>query len=249
METSELILAAVAVFAGATLQSAIGFGFALIAGPAMFAALEPPAAVVTLYALGTILNTLVLAGEARGSEVRTAQFTRVIAWSLPGVVGGVFVLLALSKPSLQVVVGICVVIAVTIHANAGLAAETGASRRAEAAAGLAAGTLTTTTATSGPPLVLLLRHDGARPEEFRDTMAALLLALNILGAGALLISGEDLDLPGLAVFALLAALVVAARPGGRFIFDHLDERVFRVAGLALIAISGVASIVAGFLTI
>ena len=116
-----------------------------------------------------------------------------------------------------------------------------------AAAGLTAGTLTTTTATAGPPLVLFLQSTGARPEEFRDTMAAQLLGLNIMGAIALVLAGGRAELPELWVLAVLLSMVVVGRSAGRVLFDRFDHRTFRVAGLGLIVVSGVASIVAGVL--
>ena len=60
MEPLELILVAVGVMAGATLQSATGFGFALVAGPAVFAATEPAEAITVLLALGAVLNLLMM---------------------------------------------------------------------------------------------------------------------------------------------------------------------------------------------
>jgi uncharacterized protein len=245
MDTLELLLVAVGVFAGATLQSAIGFGFALVAGPAVFGVTEPEEAITILLALGTALNLLIMLAEKRPSEVRRADTVRILAWATPGVVGGIFILIALSKPTLQVIVGVCVVVAVAIQSRTGRPEPTEGNPFARAAAGLSAGTLTTTTATAGPPLVLFLQSTGARPEEFRDTMAAQLLGLNILGAIALVLAGGRAELPELWVLAVLLWTVVAGRSAGRILFDRFDHHTFRVAGLALIVVSGLASIVAG----
>ena len=57
-----MVLAAAAAFTGASVQSATGFGFALVLSPALFAVLEPLEAVWALLALGVVLN---LAGAAR----------------------------------------------------------------------------------------------------------------------------------------------------------------------------------------
>ena len=50
------IAAGVAVLAGAALQSATGFGFALVSAPLLFAAAEPEEAVALLILLGLIVN-------------------------------------------------------------------------------------------------------------------------------------------------------------------------------------------------
>jgi uncharacterized protein len=245
IEPIEVILLAVATFGGAMLQSAIGFGFALVAGPAAFAFLEPIEAVAVLYVLSTVLNLLVLGGEDRLGEASPAQVARVVAWAIPGIVAGLFILLALSKPVLQVLVGIGVVLAVAIDIRSAGPAEPGATRLAEGVAGLTAGVLTTTTATSGPPLVILLRRIGLGPMSFRVTMAALLLSLNVLGSIGLALSGESLALPRLGELALLVTVVMVASRAGRVVFDMLDEKLFRATGLALILATGVASVAAG----
>jgi uncharacterized membrane protein YfcA len=249
MEPLEVILVALGVTAGATLQSAMGFGFALVAGPAVFAVAEPAEAITILLALGTILNLLIILAERRPSEVRRSEVVRILAWAAPGVVAGVYILLALSKPTLQVVVGVCVIVAALIQARAGHAEPSQGNPFARATAGLAAGTLTTTTATAGPPLVLFLQSTGIRPEAFRDTMAALLLGLNIMGAIALVLTDGRAELPHLAILAVLAWMVVVGRSAGRLFFDRFDPRSFRVAGLGLIIVSGLASIVAGLIAI
>ena len=242
-----MILVALGVIAGATLQSAMGFGFALTAGPALFAVTEPAEAITILLALGTALNLLIMVAEKRPSEIRRGETFRILAWAGPGVVGGIFILVALSKPTLQVIVGICVIVAVAIQARGGRVEPRKGDPVVLAAAGLTAGTLTTTTATAGPPLVLFLQSTGARPEEFRDTMAAQLLGLNIMGAIALVLAGGRAELPELWVLAVLLSMVVVGRSAGRVLFDRFDHRTFRVAGLGLIVVSGVASIVAGVL--
>lgn len=245
MEALEITLVAIATFAGATLQSATGFGYALLAGPATFAAFEPGEAISLLLALGTMLNVMIIASERRESAIRRRELVRVLAWAVPGVVAGVLILLAISKPAVQVIVGACVLLAVGIQLRRPRIPSGGVGTGAQAVAGFAAGTLTTTTATSGPPLVLLLERAGAGPEEFRDTMAALLLALNIMGAIALALAGGRAELPGAAIMALLVALVALGRFVGRLVFERLDAESFRLAGLALIVAAGLGSIAAG----
>ena len=243
----ELTLLALATFAGATLQSATGFGYALLAGPATFAAADPAEAITILLALGTVLNILIMAGERRESSIRTTELAPILAWAVPGVVAGIFILLALSKSTLQVIVGVCVIVAVGVQVHRGRSNRRNTTAAAQAVAGLAAGTLTTTTATAGPPLVLLLERAGATPEEFRDTMAALLLGLNILGAIALVVAGDRAELPEAGILALLVAAIVLGRSIGRLVFDRFDAESFRLAGLGLIVASGLGSIAAGIL--
>ena len=55
-----MLLAAVAAFAGAFVQSATGMGFALVLSPALFAVMDPEEAVTAVLLLGAVLCALIL---------------------------------------------------------------------------------------------------------------------------------------------------------------------------------------------
>ncbi|MEX2194414.1 MAG: sulfite exporter TauE/SafE family protein [Thermoleophilaceae bacterium] len=244
-ETLAAVAAATAL--GALLQSAGGFGFALVAGPALFAALSPHEAVGTLLVLGAGLNLLVLLGERRPTDVRRSDVGPMIACAVPGVAAGVAILDALPKPTLQVLVGAGVLSAA--GAQAVLRAEPAphhpAGRASSYPVGLLAGTLTTATSVNGPPLVLWLRARGARPGELRDSLAASFLALNALGAVALALLGGAGRAFDPAVIALLAPVTVVGHAAGRRVFTRLPARRFHALGLALVVAAGTASVAAG----
>src|SRR3954454_20485310 len=89
--------AALALFAGAALQSATGFGFALVSAPILFALLGPREA-ATVGVLGTVATTLLaLAGERRRPQVRVGDASALLAWSLPGLAIGALALRELSE--------------------------------------------------------------------------------------------------------------------------------------------------------
>ena len=76
------VAAAVAVAAGAALQSAVGFGFALVCAPLLYAALSPEEAVGLLVVLAVEVNLLTLLGERRRpapSWPRRARRRRLVA--------------------------------------------------------------------------------------------------------------------------------------------------------------------------
>jgi uncharacterized protein len=243
---TELILVGLATFAGAVVSSATGFGFALVLSPALFAVLEPAEAITTILVLSAVLSVLILYGERRRPRVRRREFWVAMAWSVPGLVAGVFILLALSKPSLQVFVGVAVLAAVGVRLYDHGRPTGELPLYARPAAGFAAGALTTTTGTNGPPLILMLERLGVAPAEFRDTIAALFLALDVAGTLALLaISPESLALPGVVALLVLLLLVALGRTVGRAIFERLNAESFRIAVLCLIVANAFASIVAG----
>src|SRR3954471_18291573 len=103
-----MVLAAVAAFGGAFVQSATGMGFALVLSPALFAVLDPEEAVTSVLLLGAVLCALVWFESRR---VGTHGLGRLLLPALPGLAVGVVVLAALSKPALQIGVGVVVVTA------------------------------------------------------------------------------------------------------------------------------------------
>ena len=83
------------MFAGAALQAATGFGFALLAAPLAFAALDPHEAIGLLLLLGMEIGVLTLATEGRRPRPMVRRCVIVLAWAVPAAVAGVAVLRAL----------------------------------------------------------------------------------------------------------------------------------------------------------
>src|SRR4051794_9320577 len=164
------IAAGVAVLAGAALQSATGFGFALVSAPLLFAATEPAEAVGLLILLGLVVNLMTLGTEGRRPRPLVRDSLVMVGFGIPGVFAGVVLLHALSSTALQ--------IGVTLGVFATLAVRALARRRgagpgmvpgwAAPAAGFTSGALATSTNTSGPPVVLYALARGATPVETRD---------------------------------------------------------------------------------
>jgi uncharacterized membrane protein YfcA len=240
-----MVLAAVAALTGAAVQSATGFGFALILSPALFAVLEPVEAVSTLLVLGLALNMLVLFERGRPEHVDWRALAPMLLAALPGLAVGAVALTQLSKATLQVAVGIGVILAAAWQLR-----QRGQSRRPRLppmtgwAVGFASGVLTTSISVSGPPIVLWLEARGVRPEEFRASLAASFLALNLAG-GALLLAAEGAGSLDAGVVGPLLALVALGYALGSLAFRRIDRERFFVAVLLLVAATGVASVVAG----
>jgi uncharacterized membrane protein YfcA len=234
-----MILAALAALVGAAVQSATGFGFALVLSPALFAVMEPAEAVTALLLLGAVLNTLVLLER---HDARWQLLPPLLLAALPGLLAGVLLLSVLSKEALQVGVGVAVIAAAAWQQRRAAAAH----RVPAAVAGFASGVLTTSISISGPPLVLWLEAQRLRPAEFRATLAALFLALNLVG-GAVLLGIEGSGAVDLAELGPLLALVLVGHALGTFAFRRLDQRRFATVVLALVFCTGVASVLGGLL--
>lgn len=242
-----MILAATATLVAASVQSATGFGFALILSPAMLALLEPEEAVSALLILGFALNLLLLFGrDGEPAAVRWRAVAPMLLAAVPGLAGGILILAVVSKPALQVAVGTAVVGAAILQAR-------GAPRtprdgreptlRSACAVGLASGALTTSTTVSGPPIVLWLQSQGVEPRELRASLAASFLGLSVAGGALLALGGALAVVPGV-VLPLLVVTAAGQLLGARA-FRRLDPAGFRPVVLALVLAAGTASLMAG----
>jgi uncharacterized membrane protein YfcA len=240
------IAAGIAVVAGAALQSATGFGFALVSAPLLFAATEPEQAVGLLILLGLIVNVMTLATEGRRPQPLVRESAVILAFGLPGVFVGVVALRALSSAALQVAVtlGVFATLAVrALAARRGAAPAAGPPRWAAPAAGFTSGVLTTSTNTSGPPIVLYALARGATPVQTRDTLTVTFIGFALLGAAALALGGGDWVPSGAALAALVPA-VVAGHLAGRRVFARIAGRHYEpvlTAVLIATALAGLAT--------
>jgi uncharacterized membrane protein YfcA len=239
-----MALAAVAAFAGAAVQSATGFGFALVLSPALFAVMDPVEAVTALLVLGLALNLLVLFEGGRPEHVDWRALAPMLVAAVPGLAIGAVALTQLSKEVLQVAVGVAVIAAAGWQLRERARGHRPIPPAAAWGAGFASGALTTSISVSGPPLVLWLEARGVRPEEFRASLAASFLALNLVG-GVVLLAAEGTGAFDAGSVAVLLALVVAGYALGALAFRRLDRERFFTLVLALVAATGVASVLAG----
>jgi uncharacterized membrane protein YfcA len=262
------VLAGGAVMTGAALQSAVGFGFALVAAPLLYAAApSPEQAVGLMIVLGMEVNLLTLLAERRRPDPAWGEVAAVVAWSLPGALAGVAVLRALDAVALQVLVtaGVLAALAVNLRVRAAPAAGAGPAgdaaltggaaparpaspraRWARPAAGLSSGALNTTTSTGGPPLVLLLLARGLRPQVVRDTLTASFLGLGVVAAAALALTGTSEAVPDAAWLAALVPLAAAGQIAGRPLFARLAAARSYERMLTLVLVVTVA---AGLITV
>ena len=240
-----MVLAALAAFAGAFVQSATGFGFALVLSPALFAALEPVEAVTALLALGLVLNLLVMFEHGRPEHVHWRRLVPLLAAAVPGLLLGALALSQLSKQTLQVAVGAAVILAAAWQLrHRRRQTRPRLIRGAGLAVGLSSGALTTSISISGPPIVLWLEAHDLSPADFRATLAASFLALNLAGGLLLLVAEGGSAFQAATVLPLLGLVLVGHALGGAA-FRRLDRERFFTAVLVLVVATGLASIAAG----
>ena len=234
-----MLLAALAAFAGAFVQSATGMGFALVLSPALFAVMDPEEAVTAVLILGAVLCGLVLL-ESR--HVEPHGLRRLMIAAVPGLPLGVVFLVALSKATLQVGVGVVVVAAALWQLRHGA----GALRLNALVAGFFSGLLTTSISVNGPPLALWLESERVPPPVFRTTLAASFLILDVAGI-ALIVAREGSDVVDPGRIGPLVACVLVGYGLGAAGFRRLDAERFSTVVSMVVICTGLASVAAGIL--
>jgi uncharacterized protein len=244
------VAAAGAVMAGAALQSAVGFGFALVAAPLLYAAApSPEQAVGLMTVLGLEVNLLTLLAERRRPDPVWRDVVAVVAWSLPGALAGVAVLRALDALALQLLVTAGVLIALAVNLRARPTARPAPATVAWWArplAGLSSGALNTSTSTGGPPVALLMMARGLRPAVVRDTLTTSFVGFAAVSVLALALTGTSDAVPDAAWVAALVPLTAAGQLAGRPMFARLAaarsyERVLTVV-LLVTVLAGLLSV-------
>ena len=237
-----IALAALAVFVGAALQSATGFGFALIAAPVLFALLGPREAVTAGVLLGLVLNALTLATERRRPAILAREAATVVGWSLPGLALGALALRELPERPLSVLVAVAVLAGLALRLRGAGSAVVARPRTWHGpAAGFSSGALASSTSLSGPPLVFWLLARGTPRGTMRDTLAAIFVAQALLALPALLAT-ETFTLPD-GMWALLAA-GCAGQLVGRRAFAWLHGARYERAVLVVLALSALVALAA-----
>jgi uncharacterized membrane protein YfcA len=233
--------AALALFVGAALQSATGFGFALVSAPILFALLGPREAVTAGMVVALLLNSLTLAGERRRPQVLVRDAAGLVAWSLPGMALGIVALREVPERPLSALVALAVLAGLGLRVRSRRAGAVAPEPRRwhVPAAGATAGALGTSTSLNGPPLIFCLLARRPEPAQMRDTLAAIFLAEAVIGVPALLLS-DTFTAPRAAGALLLAGL--AGQLAGRRLFGWLQGERYEPAVLLTLALTALVAV-------
>ena len=217
-----MVLIGLAILAGAALQSATGFGFGLVLAPVAFAVLEPEVAIWLITVLAIVVNVLTLGTEGRRPVPLRRDTALLLAWSVPGALGGVAFLRAVDDVVLQGVV------TAVVLGSLALRRWQPHVRLPAAPAGIASGALNLATGTGGPPVVLYLLGRREAAVHVRDTLTAFFLVSGMI-AVAILVGTGTAPLPTAAGIAAAIPLLVAGHLAGRRVFRRLEGGAYEAA--------------------
>lgn len=223
-----LLVAGIAVLAGAAVQSTVGLGLGLVAAP-VISFLDPTLMPGAALVPGVVLPMLTLLQEWRQVDWRG------IAWGvparLPGIVAGVWIVATLEPRALAGLIGAMVLAAVILTA---WAFRVRIHPLSLMAAGCVSGITGTATSVGGPPIALLYQYEP--PARVRATLAAFFLFGATSSLAALTIGGQ--------VDSRTALTGLAAIPGvgigfglGNLVRRRVDTGRLRMAMLCVVAAS------------
>ena len=231
-----LAVLAVAVAAGAVIQGSIGFGYALLAVPAM-ALVLPWAVPVTPLLLALPMTVLMGAREWR--SIDTNGFVLITAGRLVGTVAGVALLVLAPQGWLSALTGLLIVAAAL---GSFLSPNFEVNDRTRIAGGLASGVVGTVAALGGTPLALVYQ-DRSGPE-LRSTLAISFVVGILMSLAGLWLAGKVEVRHAVLALELLPCLLVGLW-ASRWVVARLDERWLRPAVLAFATIAGAAIVFLG----
>jgi uncharacterized membrane protein YfcA len=223
-----------AVAAGAVVQRSIGFGFALVAVPAL-ELLRPGSVPVTVLVLAMPMTVSMAIAERAHVDVR--GFGWILAGRLVGTAAAVALLVSLPQGSLSATVGALVVLAVVLSA-AGL--EVRPTPGVAAGAGFLSGVMGTTSAIGGPALAVVYQR---RPgPELRSTLAVAFVAGIVVSFLALLAAGQ-VEIANVALAISLLPALIGGLAVGPLLARRVDGGWLRPVVLAFAAAAGLTLVV------
>ncbi len=243
MTPLEAVVALVAAFA-ACVQTAVGMGFALVLSPVLLVAAPPRPAILILTVLGLTVNVLTLLRGRHRLQVAWDEVGPILLAALPGSVGGLLVLRALSKPTIEAVVGLMVVALALARLASIDPAVSGPVKPARLAVGALAGVLSTASGINGPPLAIWLSQRRLPATAIRDSLAVIFLGTGLITTLTLLPGIASTHLPwSLAGLALVA--VLAGQHVGHHIHLRAGAEQLRRALSLIILLTGIVALLSG----
>jgi uncharacterized membrane protein YfcA len=227
---------AVAVAVGAVIQGSIGFGYALVAVPAMVLLL-PWAVPVTPLFLALPMTLFMSVREWRSIDL--SGFALITAGRLLGTVVGVVLLVLAPKGYLSIVTGLLIL---TVALGSFLKPTFEMNKRTRLAGGVSSGVVGTVAALGGTPLALVYQdRSGA---ELRSTLAISFVVGIVMSLVGLGLAGKVEGRHVVLALELLPGLLVGMW-ASEWVAKRLDERWLRPTVLMFAAVAGVVIILLG----
>lgn len=236
----QILLANLALMAGACLQGVAGYGIGTLAAPLLFL-ISPTLVPAPLVLNATLLTVFMLVRNRSALQIREVRFA--IGGGAGGAILAALTLLVISTRVFELMFGVLILAGVALSAG-GL--KPALNARNSVLAGAASTYMGTITAVGGPPIALIYQNQ--KGPLVRANMSAFFLAASVLTLSALLISGY-LGYTELRLFAATFPGVVL----GFWLSGKLVNRIpfegLRPIILGIAALAGITALVRGLLSL
>ena len=236
----QIILANLALLAGACLQGVAGYGIGTLAAPLLF--LISPTLVPAPLVLNAVVLTIFMVLRNRGAlQIREVRFA--IGGGAAGMLLAGLTLLLISPKGFELVFGVLILIGVLLSV-AGLRPALNA--RNSVLAGAASTYMGTITAVGGPPIALIYQNQ--KGPLVRANMSAFFLVASFFSIAALVASGylgnRELQLFAVTFPGVIIGFWLSGKLVNRMPFDGLKPVILGIA-----AVAGAAALVRGLLSL
>lgn len=232
---NEFFFFGITILVSSILGAFTGFGFSLVAVPALALYQDPKMFVPVITVLCAGLNMILCLEGLKHVKIKPVLW--LLGGGILGVPLGVYGLTRLSIAHLKAGIGVVSII-IAIVLLSGLSLKFRKERLATFVTGLISGCLQGSTTMSGPPVVLFGLNQSWEKLSFRATMVAYFLLLNLVTI--VFFSGYHMFTPGVVKYSLLGlpGMLIGTWFGLR-LKEKASQRVFEKSLLVVIMATGV----------
>ncbi len=251
MDVLSLTLLGLATFAGAMIQAATGFGFAIVAAPVFLAVINSTAAIAILVALH-VVQSLWMVPRLWHAAPRW-HVRQLVLGAAIGCPIGFAILQVANVRALKVGIGVVILFVTLIFVlrQRGMIGATATDTTADRpmpglAAGAVSGAMTALLVMPGPPLMIYLIGRGLAKDAARALSLSFFAVCYVTVFALSLMSGA-FDAAAWRTVAVLAVIVPIATIGGSKLSERIPEARFQPILLALLLLSGIGAIASAVL--
>jgi uncharacterized membrane protein YfcA len=236
-----LAAAIIIILIGAMIQGMVGFGFSQFALPLLVLFMLFDELIPIMVVLSLFLNIMMIRDLRKDVQVR-----RIWPLMLGGVFGipiGTYLLLVANPNHLKVLIGFLILVfglAQLFNIRKRLKNE----RAAMGPIGFTGGVLQGSVTMSGPPLILFFSNQGFTKQEFRASLVAFFLFMNLATLPFFLYAGRLTGAVLESSLILLPGLAIGTFAGAK-LAHKIDEESFKKGVIVLVMIFGCMSVASG----
>ncbi|MBN2608084.1 MAG: sulfite exporter TauE/SafE family protein, partial [Candidatus Fermentibacteraceae bacterium] len=181
-----IALIAAILLSGACLQGLTGFGYSLFSLPLLVLLMPVQQAVPMLSMTSIFLNVVVFIRARRNLDLR--RIVPLLAAGVAGLPAGVWILKTADQSLLKIAIGGIVAVSSLMFIS-GFRIKVAREKPAMVPVGLLSGVLSGATTLSGPPVILFFVNQDVPKHQFRASLSAYFLLLNLVAVPAFAAGG------------------------------------------------------------